>query len=136
VPFDERALSLQVARANCADIGRILFTEVGCFALHLHGARQRPPTDVTGRAFRPVGAAALKWNPRTRDAPINIGPAATGQNEPNGLSVFTPEFINARVEASLVHGENRVGKTRSSLPHLSSFRVKHTAAEHRLSAAR
>jgi hypothetical protein len=47
VTFDEFAVSLRVARANRTHRDRILFTELGGFLVHFHGARQRLARIVT-----------------------------------------------------------------------------------------
>ena len=58
VTFDEFAVSLRVARANRTHRDRILFTELGGFLVHFHGARQRLPrivTDGSTHDFWPLG---------------------------------------------------------------------------------
>jgi hypothetical protein len=47
VTFDEFAVSFRIARAHRTHGDRILFTELGGFPVHFHGARQRLSKIVT-----------------------------------------------------------------------------------------
>jgi hypothetical protein len=61
VTFDEFAISLRIARAHGTHGDRILFTELGGFLVHFHGARQRLARIVTDGLIPVFWALGTYW---------------------------------------------------------------------------